>query len=103
MEADNREVADGEDVWAFQFSEPFERSRMRPGCVAKLFWLQRAGGSNKWSLLANSPGTIRYARLLKEDNEPIIVLRETLSAGWDSTRGTVMAQCTNCQAIWSSA
>jgi hypothetical protein len=44
---DGREIADGEDFWAFQVSKPFERSRMRNGCSVDVFWLQRAGRSNK--------------------------------------------------------
>ena len=44
---DGREIADGEAVWAFQVSRAFERSRMRNGCQVNLFWLQRAGRSNK--------------------------------------------------------
>ena len=31
--------------------------RMRPGCEVKLFWLQRAGRSNKWSLEPNGSDT----------------------------------------------
>ena len=86
---DGREIADAEDFWAFQVREAFDREHMRPGCSVKLFWLQRAGRSNKWSLLPNSADTIRYARLLMEDGEPIVVREETLLRGWDCSRGTV--------------
>ena len=59
------------------------------GCQVNLFWLQRAGRSNKWSLLSDSADSVRYSRLLMDDGEPVVVHVETLTHGWDSTRGTV--------------
>lgn len=86
--ASERVVADGEDFWAFQVRAPFERERMRPQCVLKIFWLERVGRSNNWRL-PNSAADIRFARVLSESGEPIILQRDSLTSGWDQTRGTV--------------
>lgn len=73
--------------WALQVTQPFERSRMRSGCVLRGFWLNRVARSSagRWVLLAGAEVRQRYGTVLKAaGGQPIIVSSSELETGWSS-------------------
>ena len=68
-------------------TRPFERARMREGCVLHGFWLNRTARSSagRWVLLAGAEVRQRYGTVLKSaGRQPIIVSSSELETGWSS-------------------
>ena len=56
-----------EPWWALQVTQPFERARMRSGCIIRGFWLNRVArcSAGRWVLLGGAEVRQRYGTVLK--------------------------------------
>ena len=76
-----------EPWWALQVTQPFERARMRPGCIIRGFWLNRVArcSAGRWVLLGGAEVRQRYGTVLKAaGGRPVIVSSSELETGWSS-------------------
>lgn len=76
-----------EPWWALQVTQPFERLRMRSGCVLRGFWLNRVArcSAGRWVLLAGAEVRQRYGTVLKAaGRQPIVISSSELETGWSS-------------------
>lgn len=85
-----------EPWWALQVTQPFERARMRPGCIIRGFWLNRVArcSAGRWVLLGGAEVRQRYGTVLKAaGGRPVIVSSSELETGWSSANKLIYTLC----------